>query len=119
MAAIASRPVNELSEEAAERLRTALYDELAVLEAQAVTLQAAVDDLGGHADWNTAFERDVTERSRQRALAEIAEIHDALARMDAGAYGRCERCDRAIPPERLEAIPFARRCVACPPPAAG
>ena len=41
------------------------------------------------------------------------EVVAALGRLDAGTYGRCERCGQTIPVERLEALPTARLCVAC------
>ena len=42
-----------------------------------------------------------------------SEVVGALERLEAGTYGRCERCGNEIAPERLEAIPTARLCVAC------
>ena len=42
-----------------------------------------------------------------------AEVDSALARVDDGSYGTCESCGRDIPAARLEARPFARRCVSC------
>ena len=41
------------------------------------------------------------------------EVTDALARFDAGTYGRCENCGQEIAMERLEALPSARLCVTC------
>lgn len=41
------------------------------------------------------------------------QVDDALRRLDEGAYGHCEDCGRPIAPERLRAVPFARRCVEC------
>ncbi|MBX3443705.1 MAG: TraR/DksA C4-type zinc finger protein [Planctomyces sp.] len=41
------------------------------------------------------------------------EVKAALARLDAGAFGVCEACGKAIPRERLEALPYARHCVPC------
>jgi DnaK suppressor protein len=41
------------------------------------------------------------------------DIDAALGRLDNGTYGKCERCGREIPIERLEARPTARLCVAC------
>ncbi|MBA4065592.1 MAG: hypothetical protein C0501_18135 [Isosphaera sp.] len=41
------------------------------------------------------------------------EVADALGRIDAGTYGRCEHCGRAVHPERLDALPYARHCTAC------
>ena len=43
----------------------------------------------------------------------LAEIDAAEARLAAGTYGTCEICARAIPFERLRAIPAARLCVVC------
>lgn len=50
---------------------------------------------------------------RQEAEREVADVDDALARMDAGAYGVCADCGRGIPIDRLRALPTARRCVSC------
>jgi DnaK suppressor protein len=41
------------------------------------------------------------------------QVDEALRRLDEGTYGLCEDCGRPIAPERLKAIPFARRCVEC------
>jgi RNA polymerase-binding transcription factor DksA len=43
----------------------------------------------------------------------LAEVDDALHRLDAGTFGVCENCGKAIPKGRLEAIPYARYCVPC------
>jgi DnaK suppressor protein len=43
----------------------------------------------------------------------LAEVREALARIDAGTFGRCERCGRSIGKLRLTAIPYARRCIRC------
>ena len=41
----------------------------------------------------------------------IAEIDDALDRIEDGTYGICEGTGKPIPKPRLEAIPWARYCV--------
>lgn len=41
---------------------------------------------------------------------QIAEIDDALRRIDDGSWGRCVVCGREIDAERLEARPQADRC---------
>ncbi len=41
------------------------------------------------------------------------QVDEALRRLDEGTYGICEDCGRPISPERLKAMPFARRCVEC------
>jgi DnaK suppressor protein len=43
----------------------------------------------------------------------LAEVNDALDRIERGTYGRCENCGREISKERLEAIPYARYCIRC------
>jgi DnaK suppressor protein len=55
----------------------------------------------------------VAQRRSADLLTTIAEIDAALARIDAGTYGRCTGCQAEIPEERLELRPFAGTCVAC------
>ena len=62
-----------------------------------------------------AFERAQVIALRRQAEANLVEIDAALERVAAGTYGTCEGCDRPIPPERLEARPTTRTCVACAP----
>ena len=45
--------------------------------------------------------------------AKLADVERALAKLAEGSYGVCDRCGASIPDERLEAIPWATRCVAC------
>ena len=48
------------------------------------------------------------------SLAEtLKEIEDALAKIDAGTYGRCESCGGEIAEARLDAMPAARLCISC------
>lgn len=41
---------------------------------------------------------------------DLSDIESALARIDDGSYGVCERCGRPISAEKLEAAPAARFC---------
>ena len=43
----------------------------------------------------------------------LARIDAALARLDAGGYGRCLECEGEIAARRLRALPFAVRCQGC------
>ena len=45
----------------------------------------------------------------ERAL--LTEVEAALKRIEDGTYGKCITCGDAIPEKRLEAIPWASRCV--------
>src|SRR5690242_1102040 len=59
------------------------------------------------------FERAQLTALLAAARERVAEVDEALRRIDAGTYGRCERCGRPIAAARLEARPFARHCIAC------
>src|SRR6266700_5669957 len=48
-------------------------------------------------------------QANERAL--LTEVQDALKRIENGTYGHCVDCDKVIPEKRLEAIPWAARCV--------
>ncbi|MGH3128336.1 MAG: TraR/DksA family transcriptional regulator [Gaiellaceae bacterium] len=41
----------------------------------------------------------------------LTEIQAALERMDEGTYGLCVTCGKPIAAERLEAVPYAARCI--------
>ena len=45
--------------------------------------------------------------------SELEEINMALTRIEQGEYGTCSVCGKAIPIERLKAVPHADRCVVC------
>ena len=40
-------------------------------------------------------------------------VEEALAKIEEGLYGVCERCEGGIPPKRLDLLPFTRYCVQC------
>jgi RNA polymerase-binding transcription factor DksA len=46
-------------------------------------------------------------------VEEVRDLENALARMDAGTYGRCTGCDAEIESARLAACPACTRCVRC------
>lgn len=49
----------------------------------------------------------------ERAEQQLAQINNALTRLDDGQYGICLDCGEEIPFERLKAIPSAIYCVGC------
>ncbi|NOT61870.1 MAG: TraR/DksA family transcriptional regulator [Acidobacteria bacterium] len=67
------------------------------------------------------FAEQAVERENDEVLAalddsiraEMAHIEMSLARLEQGDYGVCETCGKPIAPKRLEALPYATRCVAC------
>ncbi|HSX67613.1 TraR/DksA family transcriptional regulator [Nocardioides sp.] len=60
-----------------------------------------------------AFERSQVGALIRQAREGLLEVEAALARVDAGTYGVCERCGEPIGTERLEARPVARLCIGC------
>ena len=76
--------------------------------------EVAFDSDAGFSDRSHSTE----ERSRVIAVvrafrSNLHEVQRAIAKMDAGTYGVCERCGNPIAPERLEAIPWAILCIDC------
>lgn len=43
----------------------------------------------------------------------LQQIDNALDRIYQGKYGRCFKCGKEIPEDRLEAIPWALMCIQC------
>ncbi len=57
------------------------------------------------------FERELGTGLEEGAEHTLAQINHALARLDDGTYGVCERCGGAIGLERLLARPAATLCI--------
>jgi RNA polymerase-binding transcription factor DksA len=57
------------------------------------------------------YDRELDEGLEEGAQQTLSEIGAALQRIDDGTYGVCEVCGKPIAPERLAAIPWARRCI--------
>ncbi|MDD5556515.1 MAG: TraR/DksA family transcriptional regulator [bacterium] len=75
-------------------------------------------DLSGYsihqADTATdAYDRELSLSIASREQEILNDIDDALAKMEAGSYGMCERCGDAIGERRLAAVPHARLCLPC------
>lgn len=62
---------------------------------------------------SATFERELDMTLEENLRLALAEVRAALARMEAGMYGKCERCDEEIPVERMQARPTASLCIAC------
>lgn len=50
---------------------------------------------------------------RERAQKRLAEVDEALAQLDLGVYGLCERCGKPIEPERLAVLSHTTVCSGC------
>jgi RNA polymerase-binding protein DksA len=82
-------------------------------------LERVADDANKPLDAD--FEAQAVERGNTEVLvaldrfvrAEMTQIEKALARLNKGEYGVCEVCGDSITPKRLEAAPYAARCIVC------
>lgn len=43
----------------------------------------------------------------------LQQIDNALDRINQNTYGRCLKCGKEIPQERLEVLPYALMCITC------
>jgi len=59
------------------------------------------------------FEQQRDLAPRDRARQHLAMVDAALARFADGSWGTCPDCAGAIAAERLEALPWAARCIVC------
>ena len=76
--------------------------------------EAAFVDDAGFSDRSHSTEERSRLISVVKALrSNLRDVDRALAKMDAGTYGTCERCGKPIGPERLEALPWAMLCIDC------
>ncbi|MDQ3820619.1 MAG: TraR/DksA family transcriptional regulator [Acidobacteriota bacterium] len=57
--------------------------------------------------------QELSLRLGERESQAVAEIDEALLRIDEGTYGQCERCGKPIDERRLEAMPTARYDAEC------
>jgi DnaK suppressor protein len=62
---------------------------------------------------SVAVERLSQVAAHDRLQLTLADVKRALAKLDEQTYGYCDRCYEPIPAARLEALPWAVRCVAC------
>jgi DnaK suppressor protein len=60
-----------------------------------------------------AFERQHAAALLAQARDQLAAVGEALARLEAGRYGVCDRCGQPIGEDRLAARPAAVTCVRC------
>jgi len=58
-----------------------------------------------------AVERITQVDAAKKLDAKLRDVERALEKLDEGTYGTCDACGEPIGDERLEAIPWAVRCV--------
>jgi DnaK suppressor protein len=95
-----------------EQLAQLQSDDRALLEERAPA-DLHLAHLSQHpADYGTELSDAEREDAVRGAVErQMAQIKEALQRIDDGSYGTCVVCGKTIPDERLEARPEAIRCI--------
>ncbi len=83
-------------------------------QASALEMAAADDGVKDSVDMSLQdVSQEIQFRLGERESQMVADIDQALLRIDEGSYGECARCGKTIPERRLEAVPTARYDAAC------
>lgn len=114
-----------------KELKEKLESQKATIEQELQKFAKKDDKLKG--DWDTKFPKfnsDSGSQPLEDAAGEVEEylsklpverslenrlrnIDLALEKLKKGNYGKCEKCGKNIPKERLEIVPEARFCLKC------
>ena len=100
----------------AERARVAA--QVSELEAELESIvsasqDVALDDEHDPDGATVGFERARVTALLERARRRLAALDEAVARVEAGAYGVCVGCGLPIAAERLAVVPDATACTPC------
>jgi len=113
------QPMHMIHDEKLRAVRESLLARGAELRDRARRIQ---DDLGRRTtplprdapDAAVAMENDeILEAIHESARSELRHIERALARLEVGTYGLCEKCGGRIAIDRLRAVPYAVECQRC------
>jgi DnaK suppressor protein len=104
-----------------EHFRSILQEQLRrhtenVRDGQAAALEAVAADDGVKDSVDMSLQdvnQELALRLGERESQLIADIDQALLRIEEGTYGVCARCGKPIDERRLEALPTARYDAAC------
>lgn len=115
-------PPPRVTPEELERLREELERELVRLERSVATSGEAArpveldqQAVGRLSRMDALQNQHLTRNLKDRSEARYEAVRAALARLDAGTYGICTRCEEAMDPGRLSVFPEAEHCQACAP----
>jgi DnaK suppressor protein len=108
-----------LNQKDLKRFKKMLEDSrTALLESAKKTLMEEsnfdTDDLPDEIDQaSSEYAQSMVFRLRDREKFLLQKIEKALARIEDGTFGTCERCEEDIAPKRLEARPVTTLCIRC------
>lgn len=110
-------PGKKLSDKDLQTFDAQLRMMLGVLQGDIDHLQA--DALGdgerpeAQGDEGEAYFAELSLELLQRDEQTAQAILEAIDRISAGTYGRCEDCESWLMKDRLRAMPHAKRCIEC------
>lgn len=112
---------NRMDENKLKHFRSMLLEQLrerteSVRDNQANALEMGASDDGVKDSVDMSLQdvnQETAFRLGERESQMVADIDQALLRIDEGSYGTCAQCGKEINERRLEAMPTARYCAAC------
>jgi DnaK suppressor protein len=108
-----------------DKIRESLLEERTRLEREKSELESdladSLDQSSGESLYDqhmaemasVTLEREIDLALEDRVRSALAMVDRALAKLEAGTYGRCDNCGREIGEERLAAAPYAALCMDC------
>ena len=80
-------------------------------EMGSVETESGAPDIADRA--TSAFQREFSFSLSENEGQMLRLIDEAIARLDNGRFGLCIHCEQPIEKQRLQAVPWARHCIAC------
>ena len=97
-----------------EAQKQTLLDSLAAQNADYKKIMESGDTTGDVIDVaSDVIDGKLLESLGTQDANRLQQINNALDRIKQGKYGKCLRCGKDIPLERLEALPHAFMCIDC------
>lgn len=99
-------------------LRAQLQDDLERIEKDVDLTQKELAEEANHDDRiaeiaSLALGRELGMSLEENVRLLLGRVDAALQAVEAGKYGICVTCGTKIPRERLDAVPYAERCIDC------
>jgi RNA polymerase-binding transcription factor DksA len=92
-------------------VRASLEGDREQLKEQLAEMDGATHDENFADSGQVAAEQGEAHSLAASLQEQLDAVEAALAKLDDGTYGLCERCQQPIPEARLEAMPASRFCI--------
>lgn len=94
-----------------EAKREELQRLMAMAEEEGRAADDATQDIADKAANSYTKEFLFSQSNNERFILQL--VDEALGRIKTGGYGECVACHEEVQQKRLEAVPWARHCIAC------